>query len=658
MSVSGPPSFVRQNSHRLAGRTDTPSDSNEQTAFKAQTKQKEKGVSQFDAEPTGWWRWLEDAFRSAMAFPWHCAAAVLCIAVGCFFWQHKETTIEWVGAALQQLNDWGDMLFHGWWPAWASTYTSKFSEEEDGTCTRTMIFGMLKGIRKDATSWGADETHDFARVISKVCPGASFSCQHDQSRAWQQEFHTLNEVMKRQFDPIVGTETFGTWPVGFALLSLIPMSIMTLRLLMRDFLPRLGIHKRVPPTSWWAWALSFVFALALCGRIAVPAYRMKGVCKQLEAMHSEHFDTFRKESGLQIYEPPFHCYFDRLANSPVIYVLFSVWSVLSKAQGLLGFLFPLLISRLVLGFSLSILSTKLKLFWQSPYKTIKHKLKGKLIEHMQHRTHCKVINFSLNICNRPCPAQPSPNWHGSELKFRTLAEKSTLDVLHDDEALFEQLKTAARWTLDKHPFLHLLGTKELEKINHVLVNELSEMFGDGFLLQDCCERAGCQSEIQIERYYIGLTKERSANGMVFSKIRCMVVHETLLRQLKDCSSTDSNLKLLEKENHHPTFEKKHFVDRWNTLIEMSRYYHTDEEEEKLRQDAGEEGYSPVLKWVELAVQVPSLDGTSPANAPDRGSAGGSRSSDGGSSSGGSGGGGGGRQTRSGANPKSKALRRV
>jgi hypothetical protein len=36
--------------------------------------------------------------------------------VGCFFWQHKETTIEWVGAALQQLNDWGDMLFHGWWP--------------------------------------------------------------------------------------------------------------------------------------------------------------------------------------------------------------------------------------------------------------------------------------------------------------------------------------------------------------------------------------------------------------------------------------------------------------------------------------------------------------------------------------------------------------
>ena len=137
----------------------------------------------------------------------------------------------------------------------------------------------------------------------------------------------------------------------------------------------------------------------------------------------------------------------------------------------------------------------------------------------------------------------------------------------------------------------------------------------------------------------------------------MVVHETLLRQLKDCSSTDSNLKLLEMENHHPTFEKKHFVDRWNTLIEMSRYYHTDEEEEKLRQDAGEEGYSPVLKWVELAVQVPSPDGPSPAIAADRGAAGGSRSSDGGSSSGGSGGGGG-RQTRSGANPKSKARRRV
>lgn len=152
------------------------------------------------------------------------------------------------------------------------------------------------------------------------------------------------------------------------------------------------------------------------------------------------------------------------------------------------------------------------------------------------------INISLNIVK------------DGRLMLRTLAE-TTLDVIFLNTVAVEKVRAAAKKTTEENALLPLAPEDSWHLLNAVL-NEISERFAEGCLLQDVASARPDLTPPVVTRYVICLTCEK-AGDMRIRKVRTMLIRKDLLLDLP-------------KET--PAFEHPSHITRWETLQTMAKRF--------------------------------------------------------------------------------------
>lgn len=155
------------------------------------------------------------------------------------------------------------------------------------------------------------------------------------------------------------------------------------------------------------------------------------------------------------------------------------------------------------------------------------------------------INISLNIVK------------DGRLMLRTLAE-TTLDVIFLNTIAVEKVRAAAKQTTETNALLPLAQEDSWHLLNAVL-NEISERFAEGCLLQDVAASRPDLTPPVVTRYVIALTCEK-AGDMRIRKVRTMLVRKDLLLNLPQ---------------ETPAFEHPSHITRWETLQTMAAKFRVE-----------------------------------------------------------------------------------